>query len=165
MRGMMRAVAAMVAVGMSLVTAGLPPAGADPQAVLPLSAVHAGMRGYGLTVVHGTTVQRFDINVLGVLKGEGGTYSDLILFRAGGPLITGAGGTASGMSGSPIYLNGRLAGALSYGYHFPGPDADLSLATPIEQMLKTLAAPAPAPQTLWPREYRSDAPIATSFSS
>jgi SpoIVB peptidase S55 len=159
---MMRAVAAMVAVGMSLVTAGLPPAGADPQAVLPLSAVHVGMRGYGLTVVHGTTIQRFDINVLGVLKGEGASDTDLILFRAGGPLITRAGGTASGMSGSPIYLNGRLAGALSYGYHFPGPDADLSLATPIEQMLKTLAAPAPAPQTLWPREYRSDAPIATS---
>lgn len=163
MRGMMRAVAAMVAVGVSLATAGLPSAGADPQAVLPLSAVHAGMRGYGLTVVHGTAIQRFDITVLGVLKGEGDSDTDLILFRAGGPLIARAGGTASGMSGSPIYLNGRLAGALSYGYHFPGPDADLSLATPIEQMLKTLAAPAPAPQTLWPREYRSDAPITTSF--
>ncbi|HEV2281579.1 MAG TPA: SpoIVB peptidase S55 domain-containing protein [bacterium] len=160
---MMRAVAAMVAVGVSLATAGLPSAGADPQAVLPLSAVHAGMRGYGLTVVHGTAIQRFDITVLGVLKGEGDSDTDLILFRAGGPLIARAGGTASGMSGSPIYLNGRLAGALSYGYHFPGPDADLSLATPIEQMLKTLAAPAPAPQTLWPREYRSDAPITTSF--
>jgi len=160
---MMRAVAAIIAVGLSLVTAGLPPAGADPRAVLPLSAVHAGMRGYGLTVVHGTTIQRFDISVLGVLKGEGASDTDLILFRASGPLITRAGGTASGMSGSPIYLNGRLAGALSYGYHFPGPDADLSLATPIEQMLKTLAAPAPAPQTLWPREYRSDAPIATAF--
>ena len=160
---MMRAVAAMVAVGVSLATAGLPSAGADPQAVLPLSAVHAGMRGYGLTVVHGTAIQRFDITVLGVLKGEGDSDTDLILFRAGGPLIARAGGTASGMSGSPIYLNGRLAGALSYGYHFPGPDADLSLATPIEQMLKTLAAPAPAPQTLWPREYRSDAPITTLF--
>jgi SpoIVB peptidase S55 len=158
---MMRAVAAMVAVGVSLVTAGLPSAGADPQAVLPLSAVHVGMRGYGLTVVHGTAIQRFDITVLGVLKGEGDSDTDLILFRAGGPLIARAGGTASGMSGSPIYLNGRLAGALSYGYHFPGPDADLSLATPIEQMLKKLAAPAPASQTLWPREYRSDAPIAT----
>jgi SpoIVB peptidase S55 len=157
---MRRAVAAIVAVGLGLATAGLPSAGADPPAVLPLSAVHVGMRGYGLTVVHGTTIQRFDINVLGVLKGEGNSDTDLILFRAGGSVITRAGGTASGMSGSPIYLNGRLAGALSYGYHFPGPDADLSLATPIEQMLKMVAAPPP--QALWPREYRSDAPIATS---
>ncbi|HKX17087.1 MAG TPA: SpoIVB peptidase S55 domain-containing protein, partial [bacterium] len=136
---MMRAVAAVAAVGLALVTTGLPSAGADPQTILPLSAVHAGIRGYGLTVIHGTTIQRFDVNVLGVLKGEGDSDTDLILFRASGPLIKQAGGTASGMSGSPIYLNGRLAGALSYGYHFPGPDADLSLATPIEQMLKMVA--------------------------
>ena len=160
---MRRAVAAIVAVGLGFAAAGLPSAGADPQAVLPLSAVHVGMRGYGLTVVQGTTIQRFDINVLGVLKGEGNSDTDLILFRAGGPVITRAGGTASGMSGSPIYLNGRLAGALSYGYHFPGPDADLSLATPIEQMLKMVASPPP--QASWPREYRSDVPIATSVGS
>lgn len=167
MRGTMRAVAVIVAIGLGLVTTGLPPAGADPQAFLPVSAVHAGMRGYGLTVIQGTTIQRFDITVLGVLKGEGASETDLILFRASGPVITRAGGTASGMSGSPIYLNGRLAGALSYGYHFPGPDADLSLATPIEQMLKILAPPAPSvrggtvPQASWPREYRSDVPIPT----
>jgi SpoIVB peptidase S55 len=161
MRGAVRAVAAIVAAGLGVITPGLPPAGADPQAVLPLAAVHAGMRGYGLTVIHGTTIQRFDIDVLGVLRGENSSDTDLILFRASGPLISRAGGTASGMSGSPIYLNGRLAGALSYGYHFPGPDADLSLATPIEQMLKMVAAPTPAawPQ---PRKYRSPVPIATS---
>ena len=158
MRGMMRAVAAIVAVGLGLLTAGLPSEGADPQTVLPLSAVHAGMRGYGLTVIHGTTIQRFDVNVLGVLKGEGSSETDLILFRASGPLIKQAGGTASGMSGSPIYLDGRLAGALSYGYHFPGPDADLSLATPIEQMLKMVAPP----QTFRPAVYGSATPIATS---
>ncbi|HEV2440861.1 MAG TPA: SpoIVB peptidase S55 domain-containing protein [bacterium] len=175
MRGTMRAVAAIVAVGLGLVITGLPPAGADPQTFLPVSAVHAGMRGYGLTVIQGTTIQRFDITVLGVLKGEGASETDLILFRASGPVITRAGGTASGMSGSPIFLGGRLAGALSYGYHFPGPDADLSLATPIEEMLKMLAPPAPAarprgpapsgggtaPRASWPREYRSDAPIPT----
>lgn len=169
MRGMMRAVAAIVAVGLGLATAGLPSAGADPQTILPLSAVHAGMRGYGLTVVHGTTIQRFDITVLGVLQGESSSDTDLILFRASGPLIRQAGGTASGMSGSPIFLNGRLAGALSYGYHFPGPDADLSLATPIEQMLKMLAPPpaattrrdAPAP-SFRRAVYRSRMPIATS---
>ncbi len=168
MRGMMRAVAAIVAVGLGVAAAGLPPAGADPQTILPLSAVHPGMRGYGLTVIHGTTIQRFDITVLGVLKGEGGPDTDLILFRASGPLIRQAGGTASGMSGSPIDLNGRLAGALSYGYHFPGPDADLSLATPIEQMLKMLAPPPAAttrrdaPTPFHRAVYRSETPIATA---
>jgi len=129
------------------------------------------MRGYGLTVIQGTTIQRFDVDVLGVLRGENSSDTDLILFRAAGPLISKAGGTASGMSGSPIYLGGRLAGALSYGYHFPGPDADLSLATPIEQMLRMVSAPAPAgafgrrgAPSSWmrPREYRSETPIATS---
>jgi hypothetical protein len=159
-RGTMRTVAAIVAVGVALVTSGLPPAGADPQAILPLSAVRAGMHGYGLTVIHGTTIQRFNVNVLGVLKGASASDTDLILFRAGGPVIEQAGGTASGMSGSPIYLDGRLAGALSYGYHFPGPDADLSLATPIEEMLKMVAGP-PSVETARPREYRSDAAIET----
>lgn len=159
-RGGVRALAVIVAVVLGAATSGLPPAGADPQAVLPFAAVHAGMRGYGLTVIHGTTIQRFDVEILGVLTGEDSADTELMLFRASGPLIAAAGGTASGMSGSPIYLNGRLAGALSYGYHFPGPDADLSLATPIEQMLKIVASPAP--QAAWPRAYRSDVPIATS---
>lgn len=166
-RSALRLVAALVAAGVAAFTPGLPSAGAAPQDILALSAVHAGMHGFGLTVIQGTTIQRFDIDVLGVLRGESSSDTDLILFRASGPLIAKAGGTASGMSGSPIYLDGRLAGALSYGYHFPGPDADLSLATPIEQMLKMVAAPAAAPSSLggpreFPREYRADTPIATS---
>jgi len=166
-RGTLRAVAAVVAAGLAAAASALPTAGADSPGTLPLSAVHAGMHGYGLTVIQGTAIQRFDVDVLGVLRGENSSDTDLILFRASGPLISKAGGTASGMSGSPIYLNGRLAGALSYGYHFPGPDADLSLATPIDQMLKMVSAPATpaAPSSLTPlrrpRTYRSDAPIPT----
>jgi hypothetical protein len=162
-RSVVRLVAAVAAAALASLgapAAGLSSAGAASQAVLPLSAVHAGMNGYGLTVVHGTAIQRFDVHVLGVLRSEGTSDTDLILFRAGGPLIAQAGGTASGMSGSPIYLNGRLAGALSYGYHFPGPDADLSLATPIEQMLR-MVAPAPK-HAAAPRAYRSAVPIETS---
>ena len=105
---------------------------------MPLSAVRAGMTGYGLTVLHGTTIQRFDVKILGILHGG---PTDLVLFRAGGPAIQEAGGNAAGMSGSPIYIGGRMLGALSYGYEFPGPDADLSLATPIEAMLKVLGTP------------------------
>jgi SpoIVB peptidase S55 len=167
-RTVLRVVAAIVAAGLAAATPGIPRAGAAPQSgFFPLSAVHAGMHGFGLTVIQGTAIQRFSIDILGVLRADGNSDTDLILFRASGPVISKAGGTASGMSGSPIYLDGRLAGALSYGYHFPGPDADLSLATPIEQMLKMVAPrhPASAPESGMPapapRLYRSVTPIRT----
>lgn len=147
------AVVVILAVGLVAATPAHPDPSTDSPPILPLSQVRSGMTGYGLTVVHGTTIQRFDVKILGVL--HGGPASDLILFRASGPLIRESGGTASGMSGSPIYVGGRLAGALSYGYHFAGPDADLSLATPIEEMLKVLERPA-ALASWAPRVYRAD---------
>src|SRR5438270_13782709 len=49
--------------------------------------------------------------------------------------------TKMGMSGSPIFVNGGIIGALGYGFHFAGRDSNLSLATPIEEMLKLLARP------------------------
>jgi hypothetical protein len=61
-----------------------------------------------------------------------------VLFRASGPAIRRSGGTASGMSGSPMYIDGRFAGALSYGYRSAGPDSDLGLFTPAEAMLELL---------------------------
>jgi len=124
---------------------------------MPISAVRAGMTGYGLTVLHGTTIQRFDVKILGILHGG---PTDLVLFRAGGPAIQEAGGNAAGMSGSPIYIGGRMLGALSYGYEFPGPDADLSLATPIEAMLKVLGAPAGVGASPTSGMYQADRPIA-----
>ncbi len=136
-----------------------------PQApqVLPLSQVRPGMTGYGLTVIHGTAIERFDVKILGILRG--GPASDLILFRATGPVVRSAGGTASGMSGSPIYVDERIAGGLSYGYHFAGPDADLSLATPIEEMLRALAPARPETEIVRPRLYRAAVPIATPAGS
>jgi SpoIVB peptidase S55 len=133
--------------------------GPEPPPIMPLSQVQPGMRGYGLTVVHGTAIQRFDVEILGILAG--GSTSHLILFRVSGPVIQQAGGTASGMSGSPIYLEGRIAGSLSYGYHFAGPDADLSLATPIEEMLKVLVPGRATTESRRPRLYQTRVPIRT----
>lgn len=153
------AVTAIVAVCLG----GAAPAGmaqsAEAPSIMPLDEVHPGMTGYGLTVLHGTAIERFDTRILGILRG--GPASDLILFRASGPVIQESGGTASGMSGSPIYVNGRIIGALSFGYHFAGPDSDLSLATPIEQMLKALAPPSAGTGMPQPRLYRAGAPLAT----
>ncbi|TMI78207.1 MAG: hypothetical protein E6H04_12840, partial [Bacillati bacterium ANGP1] len=155
------AVLAMVLGGWPSVGRAAPTAGAP---ILPLAQVRSGMTGYGLTVLQGTRIERFGIQILGFLKG--GPGSDLILFRATGPVIQEAGGTAAGMSGSPIYVDGRVVGGLSYGYHFAGKDADLSLATPIEEMLKLLAAPASGegadPKGDLPRVFDAAAPIATS---
>src|SRR5262245_15682381 len=102
----------------ALVGLSYPGRAATPSAppILPLGQVRPGMTGYGLTVIHGTKIDRFGVRIVGILRG--GQSSDLILFRATGPVIDEAGGTAAGMSGSPIYIDDRLIGALSYGYKF-----------------------------------------------
>ncbi len=137
----------------------------DAPAITPLSQVRPGMAGYGLTVLRGTTIERFDVQILGILKG--GPASDLILFRATGPAIDQAGGTAEGMSGSPIFVNGGIIGALGYGFHFAGRDSNLSLATPIEEMLRLLAQPGAgsgraAQEGRGPRIFQAAAPIPTA---
>ena len=147
---------------------GMAPAGvaqtADVPPIMPLGQVNPGMTGYGLTVLHGTKIERFSVTILGILRG-GGPASDLILFRASGPVIQESGGTASGMSGSPIFVNGRAIGALSFGYHFAGPDADLSLATPIEEMLKALSPSQTGVGTARPRLYQAQASFATPLGA
>src|SRR5215469_10753505 len=95
----------------ALVGLSYPGGAATPSAppILPLDQIRPGMTGYGLTVIHGTKIERFGVRILGIL--HGGQSTDLILFRATGPVIDEAGGTAAGMSGSPIYIDGRLIGA------------------------------------------------------
>jgi len=155
-----------IAIIAALTLGGLAPRGlaqtTGSPATMPLSAVRPGMTGYGLTVFHGTEIQRFDVKILGILHGGGAPATDLILFRVSGQVMKAAGGNAAGMSGSPIYIGGKIIGALSYGYQFPGPDADLSLATPIDEMLKVLEAPSQATApTISPRVYTANRPITT----
>ncbi|MDW8154532.1 MAG: hypothetical protein RMM09_09990 [Armatimonadota bacterium] len=114
---------------------------AEPEAFMRLAEIRPGMRGVGRTVIRGTRVEEFSFEVLGTTEGPSGR---LVLFRAYGPVIEQAGGVAAGMSGSPMYLQGRLAGALSYSYVFAGPDRNLGLFTPIERMLELLEAGRPA---------------------
>jgi len=108
-----------------------PPVGAAPQ-FIPVSQIVPGMTGIGRTVFLGTTISEFRVTTLGVLP-DAGPAGDLVLFRASGPTIEAAGGLAAGMSGSPIYFGGRLAGAFSYS--FPFADPMVGLFTPIEDML------------------------------
>ncbi|MDD2912458.1 MAG: SpoIVB peptidase S55 domain-containing protein [Candidatus Bipolaricaulis anaerobius] len=110
---------------------------------IPLAEIEPGMTGYGLTVVGGTEISRFEVEVVAVLD-EPGERDDFIIVRAFGPAIARSGGVAQGMSGSPIYLDGRLAGALSRATAWSADrERPLALVTPIEAMLKVLDEIAP----------------------
>ena len=111
--------------------------------ILPLSKVAPGMKGYGLTVVEGTKVERFEVEVLGVFPNLSPGRS-IIIVRASG-LSLEKNGISQGMSGSPVYLDGKLAGALSSGWAFA--KEPIAGVTPIEPMLALdrPAAPAAAP--------------------
>ena len=111
---------------------------------MPLDEVRAGMTGTGITVFEGTTRERFDVHVLGVLANAVGPRRHLIVARlSGGPLAET--GVVQGMSGSPVYVDDRLIGALSYGFGAFSTDAIAGI-TPIEEMAATdAAAAAPLP--------------------
>lgn len=101
--------------------------------MMPLSQVRAGMKGYGLTTFKGNAITRFNITVMGVMK-QVNNGRDLILIRMqGGPITERGANLIRGMSGSPIYINGKLVGAFSQGEAFP--KEPLGMVTPIEDML------------------------------
>ena len=83
---------------------------------MPLSQIHKGMRGYGLTVFEGTKLEKFDVEVVGVLNNIGPSQN-LILVKVEGPVVQRA-GVIAGMSGSPIFIDGKVIGALAYAWQF-----------------------------------------------
>src|SRR5262245_39815970 len=76
--------------------------------ILPLAEVHPGMTGYGLTVFEGTKPERFNVRVIGVLHNFL-PKQDVILIQSDDPRLLHS-GIVHGMSGSPIYLDGKLVG-------------------------------------------------------
>jgi hypothetical protein len=111
--------------------------GSRHQPIIPLGEVRAGMKGYGLTVFQGTKPERFDIRVIGVLHNFL-PKQDVILIQSDDPRLLHS-GIVAGMSGSPIYIEGRLAGALAYGWHFA--KDPIAGVTPIETMQEELKRP------------------------
>ena len=107
--------------------------------LMPVEDLKAGMRGYAKTVISGDTIETFPVEVLGVTGSDSMGYQ--ILIRAGGDVIARSGGIAQGMSGSPVYIDGRLAGAIAYGKAFTDPH--YCLLTPIHDMLDILDKPEP----------------------
>ncbi|MCI2109652.1 MAG: hypothetical protein LKJ99_01600 [Acidaminococcaceae bacterium] len=114
---------------------------------IAVEELQPGMRGYGKTVIKGADIETFDVEVLGVTGSETGGYS--ILIKASGPLLEKSGGIAQGMSGSPVYIDGRLAGAVAYGRAFSDPN--YCFLTPIDDMLKLFDTPDPRPSVFLPK--------------
>ena len=96
--------------------------------LMPVDNLKAGMRGYAKTVISGDTIETFPVEVLGVTGSESMGYQ--ILIRAGGGVIERSGGIAQGMSGSPVYIDGKLAGAIAYGTALLPADAHPGYAGP-----------------------------------
>jgi hypothetical protein len=117
-----------------------------PVETIPVNQIHAGMKGIALTVFLGTKPEPMDVEVLGILKNSNGPRGDVILVRLGGAKVEYT-GVVAGMSGSPVYLDGKLAGAVAFriGEFSKEPIAGV---TPIAEMLEISAldhTPAPAP--------------------
>ena len=100
---------------------------------MPVNDVTTGMEGIAQTVIVGDTISTFDVKVLGVMKDKGPS-GHLILAKFSGPIMEQTGGIAHGMSGSPVYINGKLVGAVAYGWGFA--DGTIGMITPIEDMVK-----------------------------
>ncbi len=106
-------------------------------ATIDIADIKPGMRGHAITVFHGTKSDRFEIEVIDV-KRDYQTGQDAVFFRSSDPRLLHS-GIVGGMSGSPIYIEGKLAGALAYGYRFN--KDPIGGMTPIAKMLEVDALP------------------------
>jgi len=100
--------------------------------IFPLSQIKAGMKGKGKTVFIGDKIEEFDVEILGVLRNFQ-PKKDLILAKLRGDIIENA-GVIEGMSGSPVYIEGKLVGAVAYSFTTFAKEAIAGI-TPIKEML------------------------------
>ncbi len=134
---------------------------ADPE-IFPLSQVKPGMKGEALTIFAGDQIEKFDLVVIGVMPNFLAPKESIILVQLVGPKVEHT-GVVAGMSGSPVYIDGKLAGALSLKLGLFAKEP-LAGVTPIENMLSlpkgqpsSIRTGNPPEQTLaqdaaaWPR--------------
>lgn len=105
--------------------------------------VRPGLKGVGKTVISGNTIETFDVEVLGLVP-QSPPLNNLIMVRVSGDVIERSGGIAQGMSGTPVYIQGRLLGAI--GYTYAQTDHRIGLVTPAVDMFKLYdEMPVPTP--------------------
>jgi hypothetical protein len=109
----------------------------------PIDQIKAGMVATGHTVWQGDKIEEFQVHIIGVLRNVVGPRRDLILARLeGGPLAQT--GVIAGMSGSPVYLDGKLIGAVSYSLGAFSKEAIAGI-TPITEMIDAATLDTPRP--------------------
>jgi len=102
-----------------------------PGGTLSTASLSEGTKGVAYTVIKGSEVVSFPVTVLSVMPSPKSPHN-LILVRASGPVIEQTGGIAAGMSGSPVFVGGKLVGAIGYGWSFS--EHQMGLVTPIDEM-------------------------------
>ena len=100
--------------------------------IFPLKDVHPGLHGIGKTIFTGNRIEDFDVEVLGVLEDLGPKQSIILARLSGGPLAEA--GVMQGMSGSPVYIDGRLVGAVALAFAYAR--EPIAGIRPIEEMLR-----------------------------
>ena len=109
--------------------------------IMPLAEVQNGMNGTCYTVVESSgALESFNVKIIGTIQ-SAKSSSSYIMARASGELVQRTNGILQGMSGSPVYVNGKIIGALSKGWE--NMDPNIFLITPIEDMLKIWDLPDP----------------------
>ncbi len=133
----MIALSPVLGVALGLIPLTAPAAFAAPE-IFPLQDVRAGQRGVGRTIFAGSRVEEFQVEILGVLHNLGPRESIILARLSGGPLATT--GVMQGMSGSPVYIGGKLLGAVALS--FPQSKEAIAGIRPIEDMLRVTPQPA-----------------------
>jgi hypothetical protein len=125
-------------------------------AVFPLRDIRPGMKGIGKTVFEGSRVDEFQVEVLGVLENSGPKQSLILARLSGGPLERT--GVMQGMSGSPVYIDGKLAGAVAMSFALS--KEPIAAIRPIEDMLSIADQPQPQQRRarLWDGELAKSLP-------
>lgn len=136
----------------------------ETNAIIHLSEVRPGMQGYAYTIFEGDQVEKFDLEVVGVMPNFLGPKQSIILVELKGPKVEHT-GVVAGMSGSPVYLDGRLAGALSLKLGIFTKEA-IAGVTPIDDVLRPPTQSAELQQSL-PEQFTlpSDATARNSLPS
>ena len=129
---------------------------------MPVSQIQKGMRGVAYTVFQGTNPEPMDVEVLGVLKNANGPKGDIILVRLSGKQVEYT-GVVAGMSGSPVYLQGKLAGALAFRIGEFSKEA-IAGVTPIAEMLEINALDT-TPEAHSPASPKTEAGTVASTSA
>jgi SpoIVB peptidase S55 len=134
------------------------PFAARPQAFYPLKDVRPGLHGIGRTVFNGSRIEEFQVEILGTLENLNPKQAIILAKLSGGPLLET--GVLQGMSGSPVYIDNKLLGAVALG--FPFSKEPIAGIQPIEPMIADSRPPSLGPPL---RSASPSLSAAGSFSS